>query len=158
MSLFHVLLAVALTLGRVRARWKEAVVERGCVGVLVVDVAVALLLGRPAKIVVLALVVGAFPWPLMGLEVLGQVARPLELLVAQRAFMNLRFGVLLPTSHRPEDLIVVKVDGISHRTLHRGGGEVLRREDLTCRQTYRLPVLMTNDLSWLPIVTHPSNK
>jgi hypothetical protein len=139
------LLAVGLALGRIWARRVEAAIQRRRVGVLVIDMAVTLLLRRPAMFMVLALVVGALPWTLMSLEVLGEVTRPLELLIAQRALMNLRFGVLLTPGHRPEDVIfVVVVEGVRHRTLHRGGGQLLRREDLIGGDTYSLPILLTH--------------
>ena len=80
----------------------------------------------------------------MSLEVLGEVARPLELLIAQRALVNLRFGVLLTPGHRPEDVIFVVVEGVRHRTLHRGGGQLLGREDLIGGDTYSLPILLTH--------------
>ena len=157
MSLLHVLLAVALTLGRVWARRKQAGVQRRRGGVLVVDMAVTLFLGWPAMFVILALLIRALPWPLVGLEVLGQVTWTLELLVAQRALVNLRFGILLTPSHRPEDVILVDVD-VFHRTLHRGRRNILRREDLVGGNTYSLSVSVTNKLSRLAIVTHPSNE
>ena len=76
------LLAIALTLGRVWAWSEEAVVERRRIGVLVIDMTITLLLGRPAMFVIFALVVGTLPWTLVCLEMLGQVAWTLELLVA----------------------------------------------------------------------------
>ena len=111
---------------------------------LVIDVAVALLFGRPAMLMVLALFIRTLPWTLMSLEMLSQVAWPLELLVTQGAFMYLRLGVLLTPSHRSEDVIFVVVEGVGHWTLHRGRSDVLRREDLVGGDTYSLPVLMTD--------------
>lgn len=144
MSFLHVLLAIALTLGGVRARSEEAVIERWRVGVFVIDVTVTLLLGRPAVFVIFALVVRALPWTLMRLEMLGQVAWTLELFVAQRAFVNLRFGVLLPPGHGPEDLIFVGVDVVIHGTLRRHRGDILWREFLAGGHTYSLSILMTH--------------
>jgi hypothetical protein len=98
-SLLHVLFAIALSLGCVWARCEEAAIQIWCVGVLVVDMAITFLFGRPPMFVVLAGLLCTLPRTLMSLEVLGEVARTLELLIAQRAFMYLRFGVLLPPGH-----------------------------------------------------------
>jgi hypothetical protein len=107
--------------------------------------------------VVLAALLRALPRTLMSLEVLGEVARTLELLVAQRAFMYLRFGVLLPPGHRPEGVIIIVGEGVRHLTLHRCGGHLLLGEDLAGGNTYSLAILLTHELSRPPIVTHPSN-
>ena len=120
------LLAIALALRGVWARSEEAMIKCWCVGVFVVDMAITFLFCRPAVVVILALLVGALPWTLMRLEMLGEVAWTLELLVAQRAFMYLWLGVLLPPSHGTEDLIFVDVNIFRHWTLHRGRGDVLR--------------------------------
>jgi hypothetical protein len=157
MGFLHVLLAVALTLGGVRARREEAAVERRRVGVLVVDMTIALLLCWPAVLMIFALVVRTLPRTLMSLEVLGEVAGTLELFITQRALMNLRFGVLLTPCHRPEDVILVDVD-VFHRTLHGARRNIIRREDLVGGETYSLAVLVTDKLSWLPIVTHPTKE
>ena len=105
--------------------------------------AISLLLGWPAMLVVLASLIGALPRPLVGLDVLRQVARTLELLVAQRALMNLRLGVLLAPCHRPEDVILIDID-LRHWTLCRRGGELLGREDVVGSDTYSLSVLVTD--------------
>jgi hypothetical protein len=153
-----VLFAVTLTLGCVWARWEEALVQRWCGRVLVVDMAVTLLLGRPAMFVVFALVVRALPWTLMGLQVLGEVARTLELFVAQRALMDLRLSVLLTPCHGSEDVILIDVD-VVHGSLHGGRGDVLVRKRLASGETYNLSVLgVSNKLSLLPIVTHPTKE
>ena len=118
--------------------------------------AITLLLGGPAMLIVFALFVWAFPRTLMCLEMLGEVARTLEFLVTKRTLMDLRLGVFLASSHGPEDVILVDVEGLRHGTLHRCRGDVLRRNDLVGGDTYSLPVLMTDQLSRLSIVTHPS--
>ena len=99
MCFLHVLLAVALPLGSVRARLEQAVVQGWQSRVLVIDVTLALLLGWPSEIVVFALLIRALVGPVVSFDVLGEVARALELLVALRAFVDLRFGVLLASGH-----------------------------------------------------------
>ena len=80
----------------------------------------------------------------MSFIVLRQVTWTCELFIAQRAFMMLRLGVLLPPSHRPKDLVIVDIESVRNRTLHRGGGEVLGREDLFGGDTYSLSILVTD--------------
>jgi hypothetical protein len=118
MGLLHVLLAVALTLGGVRAGREVAVEGVGAVGVLVIHVAITLLFGWPADLVVFAGGVGALPGARMGLLVLGQVARTLEDLVAVRALLvDVHWRrVLLAASHGSHDtlieiLIIIESDG-----------------------------------------------
>ena len=152
------LFAIALTLGCIRAWTEQATIERRLRRVLVVDVAVAFLLSWPAMFVILALLICALPRPLMSLEMLSEVAWTLELFVAQRALMNLRFGVLLPPGHRAEGIvIVIVVEGVRHWTLHRRGSDLFLREDLAGGDTYSLSILLTYQLGWPPIVTHPTN-
>jgi hypothetical protein len=118
MGLLHVLLAVALTLGGVRAGLELAVEGVGAVGVLVIHVAITLLFGWPSDLIVLAGSVGALPGARMGLLVLGQVARTLEDPVAVRALLvDVHWRrVLLATSHGAHDtlieiLIIIESDG-----------------------------------------------
>jgi len=140
-SLLHVLLAVALALGGVRARLEEAMVEGWCGGVFVVDVTVTLLFRRPAVVVELALLIGTLPRALMCLDMFGQVTWPLELLVAKAALMYFGLGVLLPPGHGAKDIIVFSVD-IRHGPLAgRGGRKFLCRQDLACSDTYGLAIL-----------------
>jgi hypothetical protein len=87
MSFLHVLLAVALALGGVRARLKEAPVENGRLGMLVVHVTISLLLGRPANFGILATGFSAFPWPGVGLFMFRQIARAAEDFVAVTALL-----------------------------------------------------------------------
>lgn len=66
-SLFHVLLHVAVSPGDVGAIFELALVEGGVRAMLVVPVPLVLFRGRPANLVVLASGVGALVRPLMGL-------------------------------------------------------------------------------------------
>ena len=92
---------------------------------LIVDVTVTLFLRWPAVFVVLAAVIWALPRTFVCLEMFGQVTRTLELLVAERTFVNLWLGVLLAACHGPKGLFV-GVEGLIHGTLHGGGGKLLR--------------------------------
>lgn len=124
---------------------------------LVVDVTVAFFLCRPAERMILAAFVWALPRSLMCLKVLGQVARPFELLVAarHRTFMDLRLGAFLTASHGASDVIIIDIE---HWSLHRSSDG--RLIDLSASgETYSLTVLsVTNKLSWLTGVTHPTIK
>jgi hypothetical protein len=60
-GLLHVLLAVALTLGSICARLELALVEARSIRVLVVNMAIALLLSRPADFEILACGLAALP-------------------------------------------------------------------------------------------------
>lgn len=62
MGFLHMLFAVALPLGLVGTRFEKTVVYRRGLGMLVVDVAVPLLFGRPSDFIVLARLFGTFPW------------------------------------------------------------------------------------------------
>lgn len=124
---------------------------------LVVDVTVAFFLCRPAECMILAAFIGALPRSLMGLQVLGQVARPFELLVAagNRTFMDLRLGAFLTAGHGASDVIIIDIE---HWSLHRSSDRGL--VDLGASgETYSPTVLgVTNKLSWLTGVTHPTIK
>lgn len=108
MSLFHVLLAVALTFRSVGARLEIALVQCRRVGVLVVDVAITFLLSGPANLIVLASRIGALPRTGVSLFMFGQVARTLEDLVAVAALLIdiHRRGILLAPSHRTLDALI----------------------------------------------------
>ena len=54
MGLFHVLFAVALSLGLVRTRGKAAFEQCGRVGVLIINMAIPFFLGGPTDLVVFA--------------------------------------------------------------------------------------------------------
>jgi len=69
MGLFHVLLAITLTFGLVRAWMKLASVQGRGSRMLIIDVPVSLLLSRPAVVVVLAGLLRALPRTRMGLFV-----------------------------------------------------------------------------------------
>ena len=124
---------------------------------LVVDVTVAFFLCWPAERMILAAFVWALPRSLMCLKVLGQVARPFELLVAARyrAFMDLRLGAFLTASHGASDVIIIDIE---HWSLHRSSDG--RLVNLSASgETYSPTVLgVTNKLSWLTGVTHPTMK
>lgn len=124
---------------------------------LVVNVTVAFFLCRPAERMVLAAFIWALPRSLMCLKVLGQIARPFELLVAarHRTFMDLRLGAFLAAGHGTSDVIIVDIE---HRSLHRSSDG--RLIDLSASgETYSPTVLsVTNKLSWLTGVTHPTVK
>ena len=85
MSLLHVLLAVRLALGRVGAGRELALVHGRRRRVFVIDVTITFLLRWPAHFVVAAFQLWALPRTRVRLLVLGQVARALELLVADMA-------------------------------------------------------------------------
>jgi len=121
MSLFHVLLAVGLALGRVRARLKAALVHLWSGVVLVVDVTVAFLLSGPTMLMVLAFGIRALPWTRMSLLVLGQVAGTLELFVAYTARVHhvSRLLRLASASHGAVDIIVIHVFVVDKMTLGR---------------------------------------
>ena len=144
MRFLHVLLAIGLALGCIRARLEHAVVESWLARMLVVDMTITLLFGRPADFIVFARLICAFPWTLMRLDMFGQVTRPLEFFVAQGAFMNLRLGTLLAPCHRTEGFIFIGVD-VGHVPLHRRSGKVLWRDLATGGNTYGLPVCPTPD-------------
>lgn len=102
------LLAVALTLGGVRAGLEQAAEDHGAVGVLVIYVAITLLFGWPTDLVVLAGSVSALPGARVGLFMLGQVARTLEDLVAVRALLvDVHWRrILLAASHGAHDTLI----------------------------------------------------
>lgn len=128
MSLLHVLLAVRLSFRCVWAGLEQTMVQRWRRGVLVVDVAVPLLFGRPAIFVVFAVLAGTLPRSLMSLDMFCQVARTLEFLAAEFAGVNLRLSILLAASHRSKSLVVVDVD--LSWSLHRRRRNLLGGESL----------------------------
>ena len=75
----------------------------------VIDVPITFFLGWPTVLKVLALLLGALPRTRMGLLMLGQVTRPLELLLAITADVHDITGfVRLPaTSHGASDALVI---------------------------------------------------
>ncbi len=79
-GLLHVLLAIGLPLGPVRARLEETGKGLGTRRVLVIDVAVKLLRRRPSQLVVLAVLVITLEGTAVGLGMLVQVTVPGELL------------------------------------------------------------------------------
>jgi hypothetical protein len=153
-----VLLAIRFTLRGVRAWLVKAVVQRGCGGVLVVDMAVALFLGRPAFRGKLASLLRALPGTFMCLYMLRQVTWTLELFltIGFRACVDLWLGILLAPGHRAEHFIVVGINIIGHMTFHGGSGDLLLRKREACGDTYSLAVLVTNKLGLLPVMTHAS--
>ena len=154
MRFLHVLLAITLTLGRVRARLEQAMVQGRHSRVLVVDVTLTLLLCRPAIFMVLALVDGAFVRPVVRLDVLGQITRSLELLVTLRAFMDLRLSVLLAPCHGAKRLVIIELS--VHVALGSGGwSHFLGRNHATRRKRDNLAVFVTYKLGLLPIVAQP---
>jgi hypothetical protein len=107
-----VLLAVGLSLGLVRAWWEFAMIENGLERVFVVDMTFELLLGRPAKLVILATWLVAFKGAAVRLLVLRQIARSLELLVAARFAATLGCQLCgrsrtLATCHGSKDGLVI---------------------------------------------------
>ena len=66
---------------------------------LVVDMTVPFFLGRPAVFMVLAAVLWALPWTFVSLDMFGQVAGALELLIAKVALVDLWLRTLLSPSH-----------------------------------------------------------
>jgi len=103
-GLFHVLLAVGLALGFVRARMEVALEHGRVQRVLVVPMAVQLLFRRPSTDAVLARFDAALERPKVSLVVLGEVTRSLKLPVASRfpAYLGSRQGrwrILPATGH-----------------------------------------------------------
>lgn len=101
MRFLHMLLAVALTLRGICA-WLELTLEQlRSLRVSVVDVAVSLLLGGPAKLSVSASWFCALPRARVGFLMLGQIAWAFEDLVAEVAFLiDIHWrSILLPASH-----------------------------------------------------------
>jgi hypothetical protein len=93
------LLAIGLPLGGIRARLEQALELRGRSGVLIVDVPIALLLGRPTKLKVLAFLIAALPGTRVSLLVLGEITWPLELFLAvTAAVQNVPGLVRLPAA------------------------------------------------------------
>jgi hypothetical protein len=125
--------------------------------VFVVDVTLALLLGWPSKFVVLALLIRALVWPIVSFDVLGEVARTLELLVALGAFVDLRFGVLLASGHRAESLIVLKV-GLGNRAFDSGswGSHLFRGNDTSSCNRDDLAILVADKFSGLSVASQTS--
>ena len=152
MRFLHVLLAIALTLGGVRARLVQAVVQRRRRGVLVVNVALALLLRWPAIFVIFALVDRAFVWPIVCFDVLGKVARALKLFIALRAFMDLWFRVLLAPGHGAKDIFIGIFVG--NLALHGCGSQLFLGEGFSRGETDDLSVLVAHKLGGLSVVTH----
>ena len=62
MSLLHVLLAIRFTLGSIWARLEMALIQRWGCRMLVVVMAIHLLLGGPAVLMILAIFHRTFPW------------------------------------------------------------------------------------------------
>jgi hypothetical protein len=121
---------------------------------LVIDMALTFFLRRPAVFVVLALVDGAFVRPLMGFDVLGQVTRSLKLLVALRALVNLRLGVLLAPCHGTKRLVVIKFS--IHVALGSSGWSHFLTGNLaTSRKRDDFAVFVTYELSLLSVATQP---
>jgi hypothetical protein len=152
-----VLLAVALSLGSVRARLEQAVIQRWQSRVLVIDVTLAFLLGWPSKFVVLALLIWAFVWPVVSFDVLGEIARTLELLVALRAFVDLGFSVLLASGHRAESLVILKV-GFGNWAFDSGswGSHLFGRNDPSSCNRDDLAILVADKFSGLAVAGQTS--
>jgi hypothetical protein len=79
------LLAIGFPFRNVNARRVNAFILSTGGRVFVVDMSIALLFSRPSKLVVLAILLCAFPRPTMGFFVLRKIARPFELLLAVSA-------------------------------------------------------------------------
>lgn len=122
-SLFHVLLEIALALGGISTWIKHAVVGRWVVRMAVVDMAITLFLGGPADVVVLAVLHRTLPRTRVSLFVLGEVARTLEDFVAVAALLVDVHGrfVLFPPRHGALHVVFcfIAVD-LDQRVLHDG--------------------------------------
>jgi len=122
-SLFHVLLEIALALGGICTWIKHAVVSRWVVRMTVVDMTVTLLLGRPSDVVVFAVFDGTLPRTRVCLFVLGEVARTLEDFVTVAALLVDVHGrlVLFPPRHGALYVVFcfIAVD-LDQRVLHDG--------------------------------------
>lgn len=75
MGFLHVLLAITLALALIRARTELASKHRRRGGVLVIHVAIALFLGRPTIVMVLAAALTTLPWSAVGLFVFAVASR-----------------------------------------------------------------------------------
>jgi hypothetical protein len=124
---------------------------------LVINVTLAFLLGWPSELVVFALFVRAFVGPIVCLDVLGEVARALELLVALRAFVNLGFGVLLASGHRAESLIIFEVS-IGIRAFDSGSwrSHLFVRDDTSSCNRDDLAILVADKLSGFSVASQTS--
>jgi hypothetical protein len=120
------------------------VIQGRSVGVLVVDMAVALLLGGPSIFMVFAVYFAALPRTLVGFDVLRQITRSLELFLTKFTGMDLRLGILLPPGHRPEGFIIIDIElcGTLHR---RSRGKFCLGEFLAGSDRYNLSVSSLTD-------------